>query len=397
VKETPRVAFFADSYLEVNGVAMTCNRFVEFAKRRSLPFLCIYAGPQTEKRIDGSVSNLALKRSLASIPLDEDLAYDPFFQRHINRVLRELMEFKPDVIHVTGINDVSIIGAYLAWKLKLPLIASWHTNVHEFAATRARKLLRFLPASVLDPLARTIERRIMQGTVLYYRMPKVILSPNQELVAELGRRTKRESRIMGRGVDAKFFSPAKRTSSDGIFRIGSVGRLRAEKNVRVLVDVEKAFLAAGIVDFEILVVGEGSERAFLEENLSHGRFTGFLCGEKLAEAYANMDVFLFSSETDAFGNVAQEANASGVPAIVSDKGGPKFIIREGETGQVAHQRSDYAKYALELYHDRAKLDVMKNKSRQSALSNSWDSIFESVYDGYEAAIRIHKEEAAAKL
>jgi len=386
VKETPRVAFFADSYLEVNGVAMTCNRFVEFAKRRSLPFLCIYAGPQTEKRIDGSVSHLALKRSPASIPLDEDLAYDPFFQRHTNRVLRELMEFKPDVIHITGINDVSIIGAYLAWKLELPLVASWHTNVHEFAATRARKLLRFLPTYILDPLARTIERRIMQGTVLYYRMPNVILSPNQELVAELGRRTKRESRIMGRGVDANFFSPEKRTASDGIFRIGFVGRLRAEKNVRVLVDVEKAFLKAGVEGFEILIVGEGSERAFLEAHLTHARFTGFLDGEALAEAYANMDVFLFPSETETFGNVVQEANASSVPTIVSDKGGPKFIVTDGENGLIARDRDDYARYALELYRDRSRLDRMRSKSRQFALSRSWDAIFESVYDAYDFAM-----------
>ena len=63
--------------------------------------------------------------------------------------------------------------------------------------------------------------------------------------------------------------------------------------------------------------------------------TGFLDGEDLARAYANMDVFIFPSETETFGNVVQEANAAGVPCIVTDQGGPKFIVREGETGFVA--------------------------------------------------------------
>jgi phosphatidylinositol alpha 1,6-mannosyltransferase len=94
-------------------------------------------------------------------------------------------------------------------------------------------------------------------------------------------------------------------------------------------------LGAGKSGFKFLIVGEGNEREWLEKNMKTAEFTGFLDGEKLSEAYANIDVFLFPSETDAFGNVIQEANASGVPAIVTDQGGPKFIVRHGETGFVA--------------------------------------------------------------
>lgn len=386
-----RVAFFADSYLEVNGVAMTANRLVDFARRRDYPFLCIHAGPQTELKINGSVTDLSLRRSPLAIPLDETLAYDPLFQRHTNRVLRQLMEFKPDVIHITGFNDVSIIGSYLAWKLKLPLLASWHTNVHEFAATRARGVLSVFPQRVVDPIANTLEKGIMKGAGLYYRMPKVILSPNQELIDELGRRTNRVSKLMARGVDADLFTPARRTAEDNIFRIGYVGRLRAEKNVRVLVDVEKVFLDAGVDDFEMLIVGEGTERPYLERHMRKARFTGFLDGERLAGAFANMDVLVFPSETDTFGNVVTEGNASGVPAIVSDKGGPKFIVREGETGYIAKTPEEFARYAMSLYRNRDHLTRMKQASRESALSRSWDSIFESVYDAYEETIRLSRD------
>jgi glycosyltransferase involved in cell wall biosynthesis len=391
VKEIPRVVYFPDSFLEVNGVAMTSNRLVKYAERNDFPFLCVHAGKKTEVYGDGNVKFLSLKRSPVSFAMDEDLAYDPLFQRHAGRVLREIEEFKPDVLHITGLNDVSIVGAYLAWKLQTPLVGSWHTNLHEFAARRMTKFLRFLPAPTLQKITSFAERKIMDGAILYYKMPKVVLSPNQELVDILGSGTGRVSRLMTRGVDVDKFAPEKRTANDGKFRIGFVGRLRAEKNVRMLIDLERVLLDAGRNNFEFLIVGEGNERAVLEKNLKHATFTGFLDGEPLSEAYANMDVFVFPSETDAFGNVAQEANASGVPAIVTDQGGPKFIVRHGETGFIGKDLDSFVRHTIELMDDPEKLAEMKRKSREFAMSRSWDSVFESVYDAYREAIRIAAE------
>lgn len=386
-----RVAFFADSYLEVNGAAMTCQRLTGYAKRKGYPFLCIFAGPKTHLAQDGSITNLSLKRSPVSFTLDQDLAYDPLFQRHTNRVLRQLLEFQPDVIHITGLNDVSIIGAYLAWKLQIPLVGSWHTNIHEFAAHRLAKLLSFLPKGAVGRIAGFAERKILDGAVLYYKMPKVVLSPNQELVDLLGNGTKRISLMMTRGVDAGKFSPSKRTVSDGVFRLGFVGRLRAEKSVRLLVDIERRLLEAGRNNFKFLVVGEGTEREFLEKNLIHAEFTGFLDGELLSEAYANMDVFVFPSETDAFGNVTQEAFASGVPAIVTDQGGPKFIVTPNETGFVAKNLEEFVKYTTLLMDEPERLSKMKILARERAMSRSWDAVFEGVYDAYQTAYEMREK------
>jgi glycosyltransferase involved in cell wall biosynthesis len=360
------------------------------------PFLCIHAGPKNESWQDESTTYLSLKRSPVSFALDEDLAYDPLFQRHTGKVIRALMEFQPDVIHITGLNDVSIVGAYLAWKLQLPLVGSWHTNIHEFAATRLDNLLSFAPSGLRRKITRFAEKNIMYGSIQYYRMPKVILAPNQELIDALHKGTKRSSRLMSRGVDTDKFSPDKRTVSDGVFRLGSVGRLRAEKNVRMLVDLEKNLLAAGKSNFEFLIVGEGSEREYLEKNLTNAKFTGFLSGDLLSEAYANMDVFVFPSETDAFGNVAQEAHASGVPAIVSDQGGPKFIVSHGETGFVAKDLAEFTGYTIGLMDDRSKLEEMKKISRESAMSRSWDSVFESVYAAYAEAISLAESQKVAQ-
>lgn len=380
-----RVAFFPDSYLEVNGVAMTSKRLVEFARARNFPFLCVHADAKTEVTRDGSVTFVSLKRSPVSFPMDEDLKYDPLFQRHSRFVEKELEKFQPDVIHITGLNDVSIVGAYLAWKMKTALVGSWHTNLHEYAAHRLQTKFSFLPEKTSIDLTNFIERKILDGAKLYYKMPQILLAPNQELLEMLEKGTGRKAHLMTRGVDTKMFAPEKRTKTDEKIWFGFVGRLRAEKNVRLLADLEKKLLEKGKNNIKFLIVGEGSERAFLEQNMRTAEFTGFLDGERLAEAYANIDVFVFPSETDAFGNVIQEANASGVPCIVTDQGGPKFIVQKGETGFIAKNSGDFVKFSIELIDNPEKLANMKKHSREFALSRSWESVFERVYKAYQEA------------
>lgn len=386
-----RIAFFPDTFLEVNGAAMTCRRLAAYAEEKGYPFLCVYAGNETNVSHRKDFIDLKLKRSPLSFEINDDLKYDPFFNRHIGKVTKHLEEFRPDVIHITGYNDVGIIGAWLAFKFQVPLLGSWHTNVHEFAATRLHKMFSFVPDSIRNPVINLAERKILDGSILFYKMPKVVLAPNEELTAMLGNGTSRIARIMSRGVDHDFFNPEKRTVNDGIIRLGFVGRLRAEKNVRLLADIEKKLVAAGVANFKFLIVGDGSERRWLEENLQNAEFTGFIDGEPLAEAYANMDIFLFPSETDAFGNVVQEANCSGVPAIVTNLGGPKFIVKHGETGFIAENADDFTKRVQELMDNPEKLAKMKQASREHAYSSSWDVVFEKVYDAYQEAIDIQIE------
>ena len=385
MSSTLRVAYFPDSFLEVDGVAMTSNKLVNFAKGREYPFLVIHAGPKTETKNDGSVTFLSLKRSPLSIPLDHSLRFDPFFQRHLRRVKSELKKFKPDVIHITGPNDVSIMGALLAWKLDIALVGSWHTNVHEYAPMRLGKKLGVLPKKTRKEFLGFLERQILKGAKLYYKMPQVLLAPNQELMDMLVSGTTRRAKLMTRGVDTERFHPDKRTVSDGIIRFGFVGRLRAEKNVRMLADLEKLLLESGRTNFRFLIVGEGDERKFLESEMKTAEFTGYLDGEELARAYANMDVFVFPSETDAYGNVPQEAMASGAPAVVTDKGGPKHFVKDGINGFVARSLDEFAKYCGMFLDDEQLLAQMKQSSREFALTRSWDSVFETVYEAYGEA------------
>ena len=175
-----------------------------------------------------------------------------------------------------------------------------------------------------------------------------------------------------------------RLERDGRFVLGYVGRLSIEKNVALLVRVERELAAMGIEGIEFSIVGHGAEEEMLRGELNSARFTGVLRGAALAAAYADMDVLVFPSHTDTFGNVVLEALASGVAAVVTPEGGPKFIVRDGETGFAVPDEGFAGAIAL-LVRDRARLARMREAARAYAVGCTWDSVFDGVYAAYEEA------------
>lgn len=378
----PRIAFFPDSFHEINGVAHTSRQFEAFARRRNLPFLCVRPGGSSPVLVsEGPVWTLELPRGLFSFALEKDLRFDPLFPRHLPLVREALARFQPDLIHITGPSEFGLAGAMLAHWMRLPLAASWHTNLHEYAARRMNRFLRFLPHGWPQSATEMIESRAMKIMAWFYSKADVLFAPNPELCSQLARATGRSCYLMPRGVNAELFHPAKRKREpgDAEFVLGYVGRLSVEKNVKLLARIQSDL---NQTQKRFRIVGHGSEEGWLRTHLPGAEFTGVLKGEALAEAYAGMDLFVFPSHTDTFGNVVLEALASGVPAIVTPDGGPASIVRDGETGRIVPD-DQFSTAIAELLADPAKLAAMREAARAYALTASWDSVFEGVYAGYE--------------
>jgi phosphatidylinositol alpha 1,6-mannosyltransferase len=383
--DAPRVAYFPDSFHEVNGVAHTSRHFEAFARRRNLPFLCVRAGGRTPAFVEeGNVWTLELPRGFLSFALEKDLRFDPAFLRHIPLMDEVLARFRPDLVHITGPSEVGMLGAGLAGAFGLPLAASWHTNVHEYAARRAGWFLRLLPPQHSATAGHAIEDLTMAATAHFYSVAEVLFAPNDELCGQLTALTGRPCLRMPRGVDAELFHPAKRRrrQNDGEIVLGFAGRLSVEKNVAHLAAVQRDLEALGLTSFRFLIVGHGALESWLRERMPRAEFTGVLKGEALAEAYANMDLFIFPSHTDTFGNVVLEALASGVPAIVTPDGGPKTIVQDSVTGRVVPD-DNFAAAIVDVLAASAHHAAMRRAARTFAAAAGWDSVFEGVYSGYE--------------
>ncbi len=383
----PRVAYFPDSFHEVNGVAHTSRNFVEFARGHGIPMLCVRAGKKTRLcKPEGSVRALELGRSPLAVQLERDLYFDPLFFRYSNTISETVRTFRPEVIHITGPSELGIFGAYFAWKLKVPLVASWHTNVHEYAARRMTWLTGRLRPSLGAKVERGVEGWTLDATSWFYRLAKVLYAPNPQLCALLEKQTGRPCHLMQRGVDTEMFSPSRRTRAvdDREIVLGFVGRLSVEKNVALLPKVDAALRARGIAA-KWVIVGHGSEDAMLRAGLKDVTMAGVLRGEALAEVYANMDAFVFPSHTDTFGNVVLEALASGVPAVVTPNGGPATIVHDGATGRVAEDE-DFAAAIAEVVESRDRLMAMRDASRRHALQCSWDAVFARVVAEYPSTL-----------
>jgi glycosyltransferase involved in cell wall biosynthesis len=384
----PRVAYFPDSFHEVNGVAHTSRNLVAYAQRRDLPFFCVRAGnrPVAFERI-GSLRTLELPRSAAAFGVEKDLAFDPLFWRHAEAIEDELHRFRPDILHMTGPSELGIFAAYFAWKMKVPLAASWHTNLHEYAARRMAWLTRAMPIELGLATEHGVQARSLDIINRFYSLARVLFAPNPELCAMLAATTGRPCELMQRGVDTTLFSPKHRTRMalpDEPFTLGYVGRLSIEKNVALLSAIQRALRAAGLT-VRFVIIGHGSEEEALRRALPGAEFAGVLHGLELARAYAGMDLLVFPSHTDTFGNVVLEALASGVPAIVTPDGGPKYIVRHGETGFIADD-ADFADAIARILRDPERLAGMRIAARADASNYSWDGVFDRVYAAYGEAL-----------
>ena len=141
----PRVAFFADCYNDVNGVALTSRRFTQFARDSGRPFLLVRDGAAGRSISTGGFTEIEVACSALHARVERDLAFDLLFPRHLARLTQAVREFRADLIHVTSPGHIGLLGAMVAHRLGLPMAASWHTNIHEYSGRRLDRKLRWCP------------------------------------------------------------------------------------------------------------------------------------------------------------------------------------------------------------------------------------------------------------
>jgi glycosyltransferase involved in cell wall biosynthesis len=191
-------------------------------------------------------------------------------------------------------------------------------------------------------------------------------------------------KILPRGLDTELFHPARRDPAffekfgavNGEVRLLYVGRVSREKDLDVLAAAYRR-LRDQHLPIQLLVVGDGPYSEAFAKSLPEAIFTGYLTGKDLATAYASADVFVFPSTTDTFGNVILEAQACGLPVVVSDSGGPKELVEDRANGLItkSHDAEDFARAIRTLVTDSTLRQRMATAARNGVTDRTWPSAF----------------------
>ncbi len=306
-----RVAIVSESFLpQVNGVSNTVRHVAHHLIRSGHEPLVIAPGPGPAHH-DGipvvRVRSLGLP-GYKSFPLGmPDSALE-----------RAIAHFRPDVVHLASPIVLGAIGLRAARRWGIPTVAVYQTDIAGFARHYGVRADLIVDKWV-GRLHRRCTRTLVPSTTSYAQL-EALGVPNLHL--------------WRRGVSLDLFGPGRRdralhASWSGGGRdvvVGYVGRLAPEKQVRRLVDL------ADTPGIRLVVIGDGPERAWLEERLPRATFTGMLGGEELAAAFASLDVFVHPGASETFCQTVQEAQASGVPVVAAAAGGPLDLVDPGETG-----------------------------------------------------------------
>jgi len=295
-----------------------------------------------------------------------------------------LDSFQPDIIHICS-PFLSGLAAYdFGEKHGIPVVNSFHTRFISY--------LKYYGHDWFEPLGWHYLR-------WFYNRGDMSFVPSLATKRELAEMGFKNLALWARGIDVNQFSPAfadrslkEKWSPDGKPIALFVGRLVAEKDIDVLIDAHKILKQKGI-DYRLVLVGEGPLRLKIEKTLPDIILEGHLEGEVLSRAYASADFFVFPSTTETFGNVIQEAGASGLPAIGAAEGGVKDLIQEGITGFLTKPKDafEFAGKMEELIMDDSLRNSLAARALESASKNSWDIINRRLFGDYRKIIDSQKK------
>lgn len=327
-----RVMKFTDTLADVNGVC----RFIQNAARqahdtgRDLTVV-------TSTRLDIPVKDLPNIKNFDPIFATKMPKYEnlEIVLPPALKMLQCADEFRPDVIHISTPGSVGCVGMLAAKRLRVPVVGVYHTD---FPAYVDR---------LFDDRAATLTCEKFMS--LFYKPFKAVFTRSVDYAESLRGLGLQEDAIvrLRAGYDDRHFSPTFRDTSvwdrHGLSRdsvkVLFCGRVSVEKNLPNLTSIwptVRERCAERGVEVDLVIIGDGPYRETMERELKGkgASFLGFRHGEELSTLYASCDLFAFPSTTDTLGQVVMESQASGMPVLVTDVGGPQEVVEDGVTGLV---------------------------------------------------------------
>jgi len=381
-----KIAYLTDTYLpEVNGVVTSIHNFTEHLAADGHQILII--APKYNRKRDIPVENITIKRYPSfsfSSNKNTRIAYP-----YVTRIIADLREFKPDIIHIQTPMSIGVSGLMAARILGIPSIQTYHSYIPDFmvylspynllginkaadaiASTKAvKKIVETGAYKALDKMSDDIRERseIIRGlnkltrsiyrrgetkfsdrfawdfTRFLYGKSTIVLTPSVALAKLLTRhRVPVPVYDMSNGIEFHYFGKKKDYHIRN--KMIYVGRLGLEKGVDVVV---RAFALAHKTrpELHLDIYGEGPAKneliklvADLGIQNSVG-FVGFVSRSIIKRTLKQHDFFVTASPMETQGLVILEAMAAGLPIIGVDALAVPELVHDGKNGYLVEPHS----------------------------------------------------------
>ena len=368
-----RICIVTESFLpQVNGVTNSTLRLLEHLKSNCHKALVVAPSGSVDDYLGFPVIHMPsvhLKRF-----------GDVRVAMPLSQVIKQIFEFRPDVIHLAS---PALMGYYVAKKadqLGVPTVGVFQTDLAGFAKHYGLGLSRKAIWRWVSRIHRNVDRT---------------LAPSRSSCEDLKNLSVPNVYLWQRGVDTDLFNPQKRNQElrekfPNKHIVGYVGRLANEKRVSDLVEISNRS------DIQLVIVGDGPARTELESMMPNAYFTGMLKGDSLASKIASLDCFIHTGPNETFCQAVQESLSSGVPTIAVNQGGPKDLINHGKNGLLINTTdSDELNDAVNQTLHPSNWANFSENARKSVEHRSWKMIMEQLFDHYEEVIEARKFKVAA--
>jgi glycosyltransferase involved in cell wall biosynthesis len=364
------IALVTETYLpEVNGVAMTLHRLVTgiLAEGHTVQLVRPRQVEAAESyRCDGGLEELLV----GSLPLP---GYDGLRVGlpTMGRLKRLWKRSLPDVVHIATEGPLGCAALWMARRMQIPVVSSFHTNFHSYGVHYGVGLLRGVGFAYL----RT-----------FHNYTAATFAPTRAICEELAGQGLRNTRVMSRGVDCELYDPSARCETLRESWCGNasapvvlyVGRIAQEKNLALAIRGYQE-IKRSQPEARFLLVGDGPLREEIERANPSFIFTGFQRGADLARCYASADIFLFPSVTETFGNVLTEAMASGLACVAYDYAAAREYATDGANALLAAKDDEdgFIAAAGRLASDTELAAQLGAAARDLAMRLSWGAVVRS--------------------
>lgn len=289
-----------------------------------------------------------------------------------------LDNFKPDIIHFNSPCPLAFAALKYGRKHDIPVVSTYHTHFLSYA--------KYYKLTALTEACWSLYHKLYDGCAQVY-------VPSLPIIDELAKGKLQNLVYLPHGVDTEQFNPANYSltwkqdvGAGDAFTVLYAGRLVWEKDVHLLPEISAA-LRRKYDKVQFVLAGDGPAREELQKKMPDAKFLGHLTTQKLAEAYASSDAFIFPSRTETFGNVTLEAMACGTVPICAAAGGAKDLIINGING-FSPEPGDVDGFvrAIEhvMYHPKRRAKLIEN-AYYFAQEQSWDSIIDRMLSLYSIA------------